>query len=130
MYPTAKWVKDDEVTECQRCHDSFSIINRKHHCRVCGYENLNQYHYYRLCVCGDCSQNKVTVVGYDSLQRACSFCVQKREQTSKVKQKLYVEPSFFIPICVLGKGAQGEICLVKSRDKPDEMYKYINYYIQ
>jgi hypothetical protein len=31
-----KWVPDEEVSNCYNCNKYFSIIMRKHHCRVCG----------------------------------------------------------------------------------------------
>ena len=30
------WVDDNLITKCYKCLCDFSIINRKHHCRICG----------------------------------------------------------------------------------------------
>jgi hypothetical protein len=29
------WVPDDLAHDCHRCHDSFTMLNRRHHCRKC-----------------------------------------------------------------------------------------------
>jgi len=31
-----QWVKDENVVSCHNCSNSFTILNRKHHCRNCG----------------------------------------------------------------------------------------------
>ena len=36
MATKARWVPDHEVNVCSQCSDEFSIVKRKHHCRVCG----------------------------------------------------------------------------------------------
>lgn len=39
------WVPDDAAKACYKCQDTFTLISRRHHCRVCG-----------LLVCGKCSR--------------------------------------------------------------------------
>jgi len=34
--PIYKWVSDSAVTHCYNCKELFTLILRKHHCRVCG----------------------------------------------------------------------------------------------
>ena len=30
------WARDEDVTECPRCHRGFGFLLRRHHCRYCG----------------------------------------------------------------------------------------------
>eukprot|EP00929_Paragymnodinium_shiwhaense_P098020 TRINITY_DN59582_c0_g1_i1.p2 TRINITY_DN59582_c0_g1~~TRINITY_DN59582_c0_g1_i1.p2 ORF type:complete len:374 (-),score=100.26 TRINITY_DN59582_c0_g1_i1:106-1176(-) len=53
------WVPDDEVKECPFCSKTFSLVARKHHCRVCG-----------RVVCGGCSSKQVNG------ERACDTCYE------------------------------------------------------
>lgn len=32
----AEWVKDEQATMCALCYKGFSVVRRRHHCRVCG----------------------------------------------------------------------------------------------
>lgn len=33
-----RWIRDNEVTMCMKCKESFNAITRRrHHCRACGY---------------------------------------------------------------------------------------------
>ncbi len=34
--PKENWVPDDHVTKCLQCDSPFDMINRRHHCRMCG----------------------------------------------------------------------------------------------
>lgn len=36
VIPRSQWAPDKGVTECSQCLDAFTMIRRKHHCRVCG----------------------------------------------------------------------------------------------
>lgn len=42
------WQPDSDATECFLCDESYTLFNRRHHCRKCG-----------RVVCGDCSRQKV-----------------------------------------------------------------------
>ena len=69
----APWVRDEEVDACMCvvCPDQtpFSLFNRRHHCRSCGYV-----------VCGDCSAHRGTVNGYGgAAQRICTGCWEELE---------------------------------------------------
>ena len=68
----APWVRDEEVDACMCvvCPDQtpFSLFNRRHHCRSCGYV-----------VCGDCSAHRGTVNGYGASQRICTGCWEELE---------------------------------------------------
>ena len=35
MTSSIRWVLDHEVNNCSQCQDEFSLLRRKHHCRVC-----------------------------------------------------------------------------------------------
>jgi len=39
------WIDDDTVTQCMNCKTTFTLTNRRHHCRKCG-----------KIFCGDCSK--------------------------------------------------------------------------
>nr|CAB3264943.1 ZF(FYVE)-9 zinc finger protein ZF9 [Phallusia mammillata] len=59
------WVPDAEAEECMRCHKThFSTIQRRHHCRKCGYV-----------VCNSCSSNKA-IIQHQSAKplRVCDVC--------------------------------------------------------
>ncbi|CAM9482495.1 unnamed protein product [Chrysoparadoxa australica] len=43
------WVPDESAPSCMVCHQPFTLIKRRHHCRRCG-----------ACVCSTCSANRVT----------------------------------------------------------------------
>ncbi|KAF4526269.1 hypothetical protein B566_EDAN010979 [Ephemera danica] len=60
-----QWIPNDEVTECMCCSSvSFSMFNRRHHCRRCG-----------RVVCGTCSVRRAKVDGYGDLPvRICDDC--------------------------------------------------------
>ena len=63
----AVWVPDSHYDECNMddCHNKFSLLNRRHHCRRCG-----------KLVCGSCSKYKLpNAEGVP--QRACKQCYFK-----------------------------------------------------
>ncbi|KAK7877746.1 hypothetical protein WMY93_030560 [Mugilogobius chulae] len=61
----AVWVPDSEASICMRCHKAkFTAVNRRHHCRKCGYV-----------VCGPCSEKRLLLPSQSSRPvRVCDFC--------------------------------------------------------
>lgn len=70
----AMWQPDHESQLCHLCHARFTMINRRHHCRRCGY-----------CVCGKCSHNKRFGIWLRkfkrTLVRVCDSCVVHLDNT-------------------------------------------------
>uniref|UniRef100_A0A8C3A9T3 FYVE, RhoGEF and PH domain containing 4a n=1 Tax=Cyclopterus lumpus TaxID=8103 RepID=A0A8C3A9T3_CYCLU len=61
-----RWIRDNEVTMCMKCKESFNALTRRrHHCRACGYV-----------VCWKCSDNKVALE-YDGnkMNKVCRDCL-------------------------------------------------------
>ena len=61
-----RWVLDEEVTCCRGCKLDFDWLNRKHHCRYCGY-----------IYCSSCSATKFLLpieYGFTEPQRVCDSC--------------------------------------------------------
>jgi SH3 domain-containing YSC84-like protein 1 len=61
-----RWIPDEEVTNCHKCHSEFDWINRKHHCRHCG-----------LVFCSECTLSKALLpvaFGLRDPQRVCEIC--------------------------------------------------------
>ena len=71
MMKTAKygveWQPDDATPTCTCCGREFTLLIRRHHCRLCG-----------LVVCGVCSASREPVPGSSNMKRACDNCVMRR----------------------------------------------------
>lgn len=63
-----EWVQNNEVLECMCCQQiTFSMFNRRHHCRRCG-----------RVICYNCSLKRMLVPTYgDILVRVCVDCFQQ-----------------------------------------------------
>lgn len=61
----AVWVPDSEASICMRCQKAkFTAVNRRHHCRKCGFV-----------VCGPCSEKRHLLPSQSSRPvRVCDFC--------------------------------------------------------
>lgn len=61
----AVWVPDAEASICMRCQKhKFTAVNRRHHCRKCGFV-----------VCGQCSEKRHLLPSQSSRPvRVCDFC--------------------------------------------------------
>lgn len=57
------WVPDEDMKVCNRCEREFTLLRRKHHCRLCG-------HIY----CHDCSSNRVAIPSSPTPVRCCDVC--------------------------------------------------------
>nr|XP_040222466.2 zinc finger FYVE domain-containing protein 26 homolog [Anopheles coluzzii] len=60
-----RWVKDEEALHCMCCRRTFSMLNRRHHCRRCG-----------RVVCHSCSKRKLRLQSFyeDVAVRVCDDC--------------------------------------------------------
>jgi hypothetical protein len=78
------WQDNDAATNCWCCDRGFSLVRRKHHCRMCGYV-----------VCWDCSSQKMVVPGFDTKQRVCNKCssswIEKLVTARRAEQQLKLE---------------------------------------
>lgn len=77
------WTPDDEIEACGLCGTTFTMLNRKHHCRSCG-----------KIYCGDCSGYQASIPSYVTKVagllesrgvRICTTCnaIIKRKKSSK-----------------------------------------------
>ncbi|KAI3384986.1 hypothetical protein SNEBB_005162 [Seison nebaliae] len=64
------WQVDSEEKRCKLCQANFNLINRRHHCRSCGYV-----------VCDNCSKGRSVIAGQSSTEkddlRVCDACKRK-----------------------------------------------------
>ncbi|KAK0146043.1 FYVE, RhoGEF and PH domain-containing protein 4 [Merluccius polli] len=79
-----RWIRDNEVTMCMKCKESFNALTRRrHHCRACGYV-----------VCWKCSDNKVPLQ-YDNnkVNKVCRDCfsILTGEERAEGKKKGILE---------------------------------------
>ncbi|XP_051131111.1 1-phosphatidylinositol-3-phosphate 5-kinase FAB1B-like isoform X2 [Andrographis paniculata] len=75
------WMPDASCRVCYECDSPFNIINRKHHCRLCG-----------RVFCARCTTNSVLSSSSDEFAagrvgdgdriRVCNFCLTQRKQQS------------------------------------------------
>eukprot|EP01126_Amoeba_proteus_P063586 TRINITY_DN8779_c0_g1_i3.p1 TRINITY_DN8779_c0_g1~~TRINITY_DN8779_c0_g1_i3.p1 ORF type:complete len:460 (+),score=60.73 TRINITY_DN8779_c0_g1_i3:58-1380(+) len=63
---SVSWVRDESVAVCQLCTEVFTVIFRKHHCRVCG-----------RVICKLCSSlSKLPEHGFNTAVRVCKSCYE------------------------------------------------------
>ncbi|GAM22338.1 hypothetical protein SAMD00019534_055130 [Acytostelium subglobosum LB1] len=68
------WVPDETATNCPFCTESFTFMNRRHHCRNCG-----------ALVCGKCSEKKLKLPVTDyKPARVCDTCFEKANNNNGV----------------------------------------------
>ena len=59
------WIPDKEAKECMICRTKFNMVNRKHHCRMCG-----------RVLCKSCTPRKMLCLDYSTPQRVCVECAR------------------------------------------------------
>ena len=70
-----RWILDRDCQICFSCHEDFSVVRRKHHCRACG-----------GVFCGTCSRWKKVLphLGYtDKETRVCKWCYEDQHLAEK-----------------------------------------------
>jgi hypothetical protein len=62
---SGSWAEDASATECSNCSKAFTLLHRRHHCRVCG-----------KCFCAGCSAFRVRLASSRTgkEKRACAQC--------------------------------------------------------
>ena len=66
------WVPNSASSACMLCNRSWSLFNRRHHCRVCG-----------ILTCGSCSSNQ-SLKGYTFGQKCCRECTDRYKSDLKI----------------------------------------------
>jgi len=61
------WIPDNIVDNCSLCYVKFTLVRRKHHCRLCGFV-----------ICDDCSENRIVLQNISKKPvRVCDSCFLK-----------------------------------------------------
>ncbi|XP_053707480.1 pleckstrin homology domain-containing family F member 2-like [Synchiropus splendidus] len=73
------WIPDNVAFRCMRCFERFTVTNRRHHCRKCGFV-----------VCNACSKNRVVVpnIHPTRMKRVCSRCYQQPGEGSEAPVRI------------------------------------------
>ena len=81
-----RWVPEKGVTQCMHanCNHTFTVIRRKHHCRMCG-----------IVVCSVCSRHRRHLPfprkgRTDTVHRVCNTCTNKLDNTYKQPRSGYI----------------------------------------
>ncbi|XP_033624733.1 FYVE and coiled-coil domain-containing protein 1-like isoform X1 [Asterias rubens] len=77
MKASERWIDDNEVTHCMQCRIQFSMIVRRHHCRLCG----------RI-FCTKCASCYVLTTHSSKKSRVCEQCFVVHQHASEVNQTL------------------------------------------
>lgn len=75
--PAPQWIPDKDADTCMRCKSAkFTVVNRRHHCRNCGYV-----------ICGDCSKNRFLLLSQsDDPLRVCNTCYKALSGSGSVAE--------------------------------------------
>jgi len=67
------WEKDKQRTTCRTCNSQFTMVNRRHHCRLCG-----------GLFCENCAPSNVTI-GSEVHDRVCNGCFRREVPGAKLR---------------------------------------------
>lgn len=91
------WMPDHSCRVCYECDSEFSIVNRRHHCRLCG-----------RVFCAKCTTNSIPFP-YDVLRkrrdddernRVCNYCFKQWEQDTAAEEYVCRAPTLYLsPSC-------------------------------
>lgn len=72
------WIPNKASTVCMLCSDKFTITQRRHHCRKCGF-----------IVCGACSKTRTVITHIHPTKqlRVCSRCVSSLPSTETQERR-------------------------------------------
>jgi len=88
---TGHWIPDAMSKVCYHCDAAFTVLLRRHHCRVCGH-----------LFCWKCSHNTIALRrddGTTATVRICDFCLELRKATPSPSSLLEYPPPTSAP-CV------------------------------
>lgn len=91
------WIHDKDALECMICNKSFTLLNRRHHCRKCG-----------KVVCGRCSEHKTTLKNI-GLARVCDECYSVRKTVILSSSPVARRPSMAFTIETISQSTLARI---------------------
>ena len=65
------WVQDKDAPLCMNCNTQFTVINRRHHCRVCGKVLCKKCLPYKI---------KIPIISPDKPEKVCQKCYDKLQE--------------------------------------------------
>lgn len=93
-----EWVSDGDRSNCSLCVQSFGMLKRRHHCRVCG-----------EVVCASCTLFKVVKGKADGKVRVCKACLSKSSTSDPTAQSSVELEADQVPAMMPTRGANPRV---------------------